>query len=88
MGLLTEDVSARLRTASAALERAEGPLRGKDLDRLDGGVETGTDERWLAGWVHQWVATQLPPGLADHLLVEVEATDLESIPAVHLGTAR
>ncbi|WP_394426270.1 hypothetical protein [Streptomyces sp. SGAir0957] len=86
--LLTEDASARLRTAAAALEHAEGPLRSEDLDQLDGGVETGTDERWLAGWVHQWVGAQLPPGLADHLLVEVEATDLESIPAVHLGKAR
>lgn len=86
--LLTEDASARLRTAASALERAEGPLRGKDLDRLGGGVETGTDERWLAGWVHQWVGAQLPPGLADHLLVEVEATDLEVVPAVHLGKAR
>ncbi|MEV8334271.1 hypothetical protein [Streptomyces niveus] len=88
VGLLTEDASARLRTAAAALERREGPLRGKDLDRLGGGVETGTDERWLAGWVHQWVGAQLPPGLADHLLVEVEATDLETVPAVHLGKAR
>lgn len=88
VGLLTEDASARLRTVAAVLERAEGPLRGKDLDRLDGGVEAGTDERWLAGWVHQWVGAQLPPGLADYLLVEVEATDLETVPAVHLGKAR
>jgi hypothetical protein len=34
------------------------------------------------------VGAQLSPGLVDHLLVEVEATDLETIPAVHLGTAR
>ncbi|MEU9189876.1 hypothetical protein AB0D14_36150 [Streptomyces sp. NPDC048484] len=88
LGVLTDDAAMRLRTVAAALERTEGPLRGKDLDRLEGGVEAATDERWLAGWVHRWVGAQLPPGLADHLLVEVEATDLKTIPAVHLGTAR
>ncbi|EGX61847.1 hypothetical protein SZN_00760 [Streptomyces zinciresistens K42] len=88
LDVLTEDASARLRTTAAALERAEGPLWDKDLERLDGGVEAGTDERWLAGWVHQWVDAQLPPGLGEHLLVEVEAIDLASIPAVHLGKAR
>jgi hypothetical protein len=51
--VLTDDAAMRLRTAAAALQRAEEPLHGKDLDRLGGGTGAGTDDRWLAGWVHQ-----------------------------------
>lgn len=85
--LVTDDASMRLRTATAALEHADGPLLGKDLDRLGQGRAVRTDERWLAEWVHQWVDAQLPPGLGDYLLVEVEASGLDSVPAVHLGKA-
>lgn len=34
LDVLTDDAAMRLRTVAAALERTEGPLRGKDLDRL------------------------------------------------------